>query len=154
MGCSPLSVPDRCRQGHRQIKSVCAGIDLGGTSIKAAIADQDGKLILHRSIPTGSQDGPESVLDRMASLIESLVDAAQAIGIAAANVVTSIHPQLIVLGGGVAALGDLLIETVRSEITKRVRMFPTDLIRVEATKLGSQAGIIGAIALGQQSADR
>ena len=78
---------------------------------------------------------------------EVLVDAGRAIGIAAANVVTALHPDLIVLGGGVAELGDILVQTVRAEIGNRVRMFPTDDVRVELSQLGSQAGIMGAIAL-------
>jgi len=87
------------------------------------------------------------VADRDPLVREALVDAGRAIGIAAANIVTSIHPDLVVLGGGVAEIGDLLVETVGSEITERVRMFPTDRIRVEASMLGPQAGIMGAIAL-------
>ena len=87
------------------------------------------------------------VADRDQMVREALVDAGRAIGIAAANVVTSIHPDLVVLGGGVAELGDLLLETVHSEITDRVRMFPTDRVRVEVSMLGPQAGIMGAIAL-------
>jgi len=73
--------------------------------------------------------------------------AATWIGIAAANVVTVLHPDLIVLGGGVAALGDLLLDTVRDQIVTRVGMFPTDNVRVELSRLGDRAGLLGAIAL-------
>ena len=77
----------------------------------------------------------------------ALERAGRYIGIAAANLVTSLDADLIVLGGGVAAIGDLLIDTVRAEIRRRVRMFPADGVRVERSALGEKAGLRGAVAL-------
>jgi glucokinase len=82
---------------------------------------------------------------------EALVQAATYIGIAAANVVTILHPELIVLGGGVAELGEILITQVRRVIQDRVGMFPTDHVRVEYSQLGDRAGLAGAIALAQEN---
>jgi glucokinase len=84
---------------------------------------------------------------------EVLVDAARAIGIAAVNVVTILHPDLIVLGGGVAEIGPLLTDTIRQVNRERVGMFPTDSVRVERSLLGEQAGLRGAVALAMQAAD-
>lgn len=78
---------------------------------------------------------------------EAIVNAATYVGIAAANVVSILHPDLIVLGGGVAELGDILVNKVRQVIHQRVGMFPTDDINVTQSKLGEQAGVMGAIAL-------
>ena len=64
-----------------------------------------------------------------------------------ANVVTCLHPQLIVLGGGVAELGDLLLVPVRRSVKQRVGMFPPDDVRVERSLLGTSAGPLGAVAL-------
>ena len=77
-----------------------------------------------------------SELERIAGLV----------GIAAANVVVSLHPELIVLGGGVAGLGDLLFEGVRRTIADRVRVFPVDGVRVEPAALGTDAGLAGVLA--------
>jgi len=76
-----------------------------------------------------------------------LINAAKSIGIAAANVVTILHPDLIVLGGGVAEIGTLLSDTVREVIRDRVGMIPTKNVRVERSLLGEQAGLQGTIAL-------
>ncbi|HUQ71804.1 MAG TPA: ROK family protein, partial [Planctomycetaceae bacterium] len=73
--------------------------------------------------------------------------AAEYLGIGVANVVTTIHPELVVLGGGVSALGDLLLEPVRRIMRDRVRMFPPDDVRVECSALGDRAGVLGAVAL-------
>jgi glucokinase len=82
-----------------------------------------------------------------ATVREAIVRAARYLGIGAANMVSALHPELIVVGGGVAAIGDLLIDTVRAEIGQRVRMFPADDVRVERSMLADKAGLWGGIAL-------
>jgi glucokinase len=78
---------------------------------------------------------------------EAIVRAAQYLGIGVVNVVVTLHPDLIVLGGGVAQIGDLLFDTVRQTLRERVRMFPTDTIEVKPSELGDRAGPLGGIAL-------
>jgi glucokinase len=78
---------------------------------------------------------------------EAIVRAAGYLGIAVANVVTILHPDLVVLGGGVAAIGPLLFDTVRRTVRERVRMFPTDDVEIKPSLLGEQAGAVGGIAL-------
>ena len=91
------------------------------------------------------------VADQDSHVREVIVDAARAIGMAAANVVTILHPDIIVLGGGVAEIGPLLTDTVRDEIRERVGMFPTENVRVETSRLGEQAGTMGAVALAKSA---
>jgi glucokinase len=73
--------------------------------------------------------------------------ASRFIGVAVANVVTILHPELVVLGGGVAGLGERLLQPVREELRRRVRMFPVDDVRVELSALPGRAGALGGIAL-------
>lgn len=78
---------------------------------------------------------------------EAIARIARWLAIGAANVATAVHPQLIVLGGGVAALGDLLLEPLRAELALRLRMFPAETVRVERSQLGGDAGLWGGVAL-------
>jgi glucokinase len=78
---------------------------------------------------------------------EVIVRAATYIGIGAANMVTALHPNSVVLGGGVAATGALLLDTVRTTVRQRVRMFPVDEVSIENSVLGDKAGLYGGIAL-------
>lgn len=75
------------------------------------------------------------------------------IGIAAANLVSALHPRMIVLGGGVAQLGELLLEPMRQTLHARVGMFPTDDVEVRASQLGDRAGLLGGIALASRGAE-
>jgi glucokinase len=69
------------------------------------------------------------------------------LGIGAANLIVTLHPDLIVVGGGVSEMGDLLLQPVRETIQRRVGMLPVTDIRVERSLLGDKAGLMGGIAL-------
>jgi glucokinase len=69
------------------------------------------------------------------------------LGIGAANVIVTLHPELIVFGGGVAQMGEVLLEPVREAVRSRVRMIPTETVRIEGSRVGDNAGVLGAIAL-------
>jgi len=88
-----------------------------------------------------------AVANEDATVHDAIIRSANYLGIAAANVVNVLHPDLIVLGGGVAEIGELLIDTVAKVVRQRVGMFPTDGVRIEKSLLGEQAGVYGAVAL-------
>jgi len=69
------------------------------------------------------------------------------LGIGISNVITVLHPDLIILSGGVAEMGSILFDPIRKVVRERVRMMPVDDIRIEPSKLGEQAGVLGGIAL-------
>jgi len=65
------------------------------------------------------------------------------IGIAAANICASIGPRRIIIGGGVAQAGELLLAPIRRTIHERVRIMPVEQVEVVASALGDNAGVIG-----------
>jgi len=81
---------------------------------------------------------------------EAILRAAGYLGIGVANMVCALHPDLVVLGGGVMGLGALLIDTVRATVRNRVRMFPADNVLIERSVLDDKAGLYGGIALALQ----
>jgi glucokinase len=58
--------------GERRV----VGVDLGGTNLRAAVISLSGTIEHRQSIPTNAAEGPETVLRRMAMLVESVADAA------------------------------------------------------------------------------
>lgn len=66
------------------------------------------------------------------------------LGIGLANVVTILGPDRIVVGGGIAAAGDLVLEPIRRVVAERVTLVPSDQIEVVTAELGSSAGAVGA----------
>lgn len=66
------------------------------------------------------------------------------LGIALANVVTVLGVRRIVVGGGVASAGDLLLDPIREAVRRRVALVPPDEIEVVGATLGPMAGATGA----------
>jgi glucokinase len=76
--------------------------------------------------------------------VAALARAGTLIGLAIANVAIFVCPDRIVVGGGVAAVGELLLEPLRAEFERRARVAPLDRIAVVPAALGPLAGAAGA----------
>ncbi len=66
------------------------------------------------------------------------------LGVGIANIVTILSPQRVVIGGGVARLGDWLLEPARAVVRERCRATPVEKVQVVLAALGGDGGIIGA----------
>jgi glucokinase len=66
------------------------------------------------------------------------------VGRALAGAVVLLWPERIVVGGGVADAGELLLGPVRDELARRACVAPVDRIAVVAAELGAVAGAVGA----------
>lgn len=104
------------------------------------IVDGNADQVSPREMAQAADAGDESVRD-------IIVRAATYIGIGVANVVTILHPDLIVLGGSVAQIGTVLFDVVKEIVHKRVGMFPPDDVLILPSLLGPNAGALGGIAL-------
>jgi glucokinase len=71
-------------------------------------------------------------------------DTAKYIGMAVANLATMFDPEVIVLGGMIAASGDLLLEAIRMECARRLGPHQAGLVQVVLSTLGHDAVAIGA----------
>lgn len=68
------------------------------------------------------------------------------LGIAIANVIVTVGPRKIVIGGGVSQAGELLFEPIRRTVKSSVYITATEQIEIVPAQLGINAGIIGAAA--------
>lgn len=89
-------------------------------------------------------------------VIEDLVvEAAESIGLAVVNIVHLLAPDTIVLGGGlVEAMEDLILGTVRKTAHKNVMSVYRDRFEVVAAALADDAGVLGAAAWAKQEITR
>jgi glucokinase len=58
----------------------------------------------------------------------------------------------VVVGGGVATPGPLVLEPLRRAVNERVTLVPTGDLRIVSAALGSTAGAIGAALVGMDQA--
>ncbi len=66
------------------------------------------------------------------------------LGIAVANVLVSVGPRKVIIGGGVVAAGDMLLDPIRRTIRERVTIMPVEQVDVLPASLGSDGGVIGS----------
>jgi glucokinase len=69
------------------------------------------------------------------------------LGVAIASLVNIFNPEVVVIGGGVIAAGDLLLDPARAEFTRRVLPVLSDAVRIVPARFGVEAGMVGAAAL-------
>lgn len=141
---------------------IIPGAHMGSRSVehncsRTAIVHQLGKLIRanHQSMLTSLTDGKlgkvkSKVLavayEQGDDLVRTVIDdSADLLGMAIANVVTLLSLDMVVLGGGlVQAIGKPYVDIVRDAVRREA--FPATLrkIKIEASVLGDDAGIVGA----------
>jgi glucokinase len=66
------------------------------------------------------------------------------LGTGIANLVNAFNPEVVVVGGGVLALGDLLLGPARDEVARRALAPSRDLVRIVPTRFGAESGMLGA----------
>ncbi len=124
----------------------------GGRAI--ALQGQDA---VRRGLPTRLEiiQPPESITARdvaMAAQMGDLAaqkiiaDAGNYLGIAIANIVNLLNPEVIVIGGGVAQSGDLLLESIRKTVRQRSMSGTLDKLRIVSAVLGVRSSGLGAVA--------
>jgi glucokinase len=66
------------------------------------------------------------------------------LGTGIASFVNVFNPELVVIGGGFARAGDLLLEPARRVVAERALLPARELVRIVPALLGAEAGLIGA----------
>lgn len=88
-----------------------------------------------------------------APIRDAIVRAATFLGIGVSQVAHTVQPDLVVIGGGVANIGSIIIDTVRRVLDEQIFMFPSETVVVKPSALGDRAGMYGGIALAMKQGD-
>jgi glucokinase-like ROK family protein len=75
---------------------------------------------------------------------ELIINAGRLVGSTLAGIVNFFNPSLVVIGGGVAGSGDLLLATIRQGVYQRSLPLATRDMLVKRSTLGGLAGVVGA----------
>ena len=117
-----------CECGNRG----CLELYAGARAIAAAAGTQS----FHEAV-VRARSGDDAA-------IQALARAGELIGLAIANVLIFLAPDRVVVGGGVAEAGELLLDPLRASVAERARVAPLDQIAIASAELGPRAGAIGA----------
>jgi glucokinase-like ROK family protein len=111
----------------------------GRSRFLAAVLEEKGSVEAH-DVARGATHGDPTC-------VELLTNAGRLVGHMLASVVNFFNPSLIVIGGGVAGAGDLLLATIRETVYRRSLPLATRELVVKRSALGDLAGVVGAAAI-------
>jgi glucokinase len=133
---------------HGCVESLASGTALGREGLAAAESSPDsalgqllaaGETVDGTAVTKAAIAGDETAID-VFDLIGSRL------GVACSSFANIFQPDAIVVGGGVIAAGDLLLEPARREVRERA-LNPMNRTPILAATLGNDAGMIGAAAM-------
>ncbi|MCL5026401.1 MAG: ROK family protein, partial [Chloroflexi bacterium] len=75
---------------------------------------------------------------------ELIARVAHFLGVGLVNLVHVLNPEMIVIGGGMAQMGDVLLEPARRVLEERGLELPSRRVRIVASELGDEVGVLGA----------
>jgi len=134
------------------LESLTAGPAIGDAGRRAALEGRSPRmvelaggqieLITARTVVAACREG-----DVAATRV--LQSAARLLGIACANLVCLLEPQRIVVGGGLAEVGEILLEPIRRTMQETCYLIRRGYVHVDLVpaELGDSAGVIGAAKL-------
>ena len=108
----------------------------GGKSAKFAEMASDGEITPY--IVAKAAEAGDAVAKQIFEIM------GKRIGMGLTSVVNLLNPEKIIVGGGVAECGDLLLEPIRRTIKERAMVVAGEAVKVVPAMLGNSAGVIGA----------
>jgi len=76
--------------------------------------------------------------------LDVIAEAGTYLGVGMVNMVNIFNPEMIVVGGGVAKLGELLLDPARRVVNERAFQISARAARIVPAQLGDEAGVLGA----------
>ncbi len=128
------------------LEALCSGSAIGRMGAEVAAADPAGGL--GRAAATGREISgalvTELAHDGDPAALACVRRAGEALGVGIANVVNIFNPEVVVVGGGVIAAGDLLLEPAREAMLARALRPSRDIVRIVPARFGAESGMLGA----------
>ncbi len=136
-----------CSCGNRGCLEALAG----GIAISRQAQDAVGsgrRTLLASHVPHASITAKDvAAAAMMGDLVAQQIikDAGTYIGIAVASLVNLFNPNMVVVGGGVALIGDLLLQPLRQVVEQRSLRSSAQAVRINTAVLGRRASSMGAV---------
>jgi glucokinase len=132
--------------GRGCLEVMASGTAIGREGTEAGRRDPSsalGRAVAQRGVLTGAGvsalalDGDEAACSVVAAVGRSL-------GAGIASVVNIFEPEVVVVGGGAGAAGDLLLDPAREVVAERALRPSRDRVRIVPAAFGEEAGMVGA----------
>jgi glucokinase len=134
---------------HGCLEAVASGTALGREGLRVAQGTPDSGL--GRALAAGREISGALVTelahdgDPAARDVVALIGGRLGVGIA--NLANMLNPELVVVGGGMIAAGDLLLEPARVVVAERALPLARDVVQIVPARFGAESGMLGAALL-------
>ena len=132
--------------GSAVAKEAIRRISCGGKSSLIEIVEGEIENITAEKVSMAAQGG-----DSLSQ--EVIFRAASYLGVGMVNLVNIFNPEMIIVGGGMAKMGGLLLEPARQVVMERAFRLPAQAVRIVPAQLGDDAGVLGAAIFARQQID-
>jgi glucokinase len=105
-------------------------------SVSQLARDMEGTLTAERVV--------RAATDNDVLAVSVLKETGSVLGIAVASIINLLNVEVVVLGGGLIAAGDLILEPIREAARQATVLQAFRCVRIVRAELGQDAGIIGA----------
>lgn len=137
-----------CGCGNRGcLEKIAAGPAIVRAAQKAVEEKQDTiitDIVRGRSELVTTEIVFKAALKRDTIASDIVARAGDAIGLAISILILILDPEMIIIGGGIAQAGDLLLNRIGNVVKKRAYSFQDKLDKIVFSQLGDKAGILGA----------
>jgi len=135
--CGNFGCLEALASGTAVAREAVRRLNQGETSSVAQLAEGRLESVTAETVALAARQGDHLACDVVAR-------AANYLGIGLANLVNIFNPELLVIGGGLSKMGDMLLEPARKVVKERAFQLPARTVRIVRAGLGSNAGIVGA----------
>lgn len=112
----------------------------GSSPVLSQARESKGGVIRPEDVNAACREGDQAALD-------IIRDSGQMIGDVLASLVNFFNPSHIFIGGGIANFGNHLLVAIRRAVLHRSLPLATTHLSIKFSKMGSNAGVVGAISL-------
>lgn len=135
------------------LESLASGTALRREALRVAAEQPQGGL--GRVLESGQEISgalvTELAHDGDASALEVVGLIGERLGLGILNLVNMLNPEVVVVGGGVIAAGELLLEPARRVVAERALRPSRDQVRIVRAQFGAESGMVGAALLALES---
>jgi predicted NBD/HSP70 family sugar kinase len=138
-----------CRCGNRGCLEVFAGGPGIAAAAEEAVAAGESEILrslkeAHGGVLTALEVG-EAAAMRDPAALQIIRRTGTLIGTVLAGVINLYNPELIVIGGGISKIGNLLLAEIRREVLKRAYSYTTMGLQIEYSPIVDDVGVIGGV---------
>ncbi|MGD0795571.1 MAG: ROK family protein [Dehalococcoidales bacterium] len=136
-GCGNRGCLEMLASGTAIAREAIKRINQGGKSALEGMAGGKIENITAEMVGAAARSG-----DSLAK--EVIARAAYYLGVGLVNIVNIFNPEMVILGGGMAGLGDLLTGPGKCMVAERAFSISSHAVRIVTAQLGNEAGVYGA----------